>query len=197
MEISLTFDDGPDPTWTPRVLEELGRNEARATFFVVAPLARRYPRLISKAQRAGHRVEFHCLEHTRHTERTRSEVEKDTLLGLRDLDALGVEPRLWRTPWGVTEPWTFEIAEQFGLEIAHWTADTHDWRGGGSHEMLQSIESFLRPGAVVLMHDGLGPGSRRTGCKETVALIGPLTSQIRALGCEPGAMRPSRESAPV
>lgn len=197
MEISLTFDDGPDPVWTPRILEELDRNGARATFFVITPLARRYPRLISETRRAGHRVEFHCVEHVRHTERTRDEVKQDTLAGLRDLDALGVEPHLWRTPWGMTEPWTHEIAGHCGLEIAPWTADTHDWRGDRAPEMLGSIKPFLRPGAIVLMHDGLGPGALRTNCEETAALIEPLTAHVRALGCEPVAMKPSVKPAPA
>ena len=193
MEISLTFDDGPDPTWTPLVLEELGRTDARATFFVVTPLARRYPSLISEIQRADHRVEFHCVEHVRHTKRTRNEVEQDTRSGLRDLDVLGVEPRLWRTPWGDTKPWTYEVADHFGLEVAPWTVDTHDWRGDKAPEMLRNIERLLQPGAVVLMHDGLGPGARRTDCKETAALVEPLVSRIRTLGCEPTYMKSARE----
>lgn len=197
MDISLTFDDGPDPVWTPRILKELDRVDARATFFVIAPLARRYPRLISTIQRAGHRIEFHCSEHIRHTERTREEIEADTRAGLRDLEALGVEPRLWRTPWGKTEPWTCEIADQFGLEIASWTADTHDWRGDTAAEMLEAIKPSLRPGAIVLMHDGLGPGAKRTDCGETAALISPLVEHIRALGCEPAAMKPSRKATPA
>ena len=197
MEISLTFDDGPDPVWTPRMLKELDRFNARATFFVVTPLALRHPRLISEMQRNGHRVEFHCSEHIRHTERTREEVEKDTLAGVRDLGVLGVEPRLWRTPWGKTGPYTYEIADHYGLEIAPWTADTHDWRGDSATEMLKAIKPLLRPGAIVLMHDGLGPGAQRTNCEETAALIKPLTHHIRALNCEPATMKPSRKAAPA
>lgn len=194
-KISLTFDDGPDPKWTPRVLEELGRTGARATFFVVTPKARQHPRLISEIQLAGHRVEFHCVEHVRHTERTRSEVERDTRSGLGDLIALGVEPELWRTPWGITEPWTYEIAERFGLQIAPWTADTHDWRGDTAAEMLRATEPVLGAGATILMHDGLGPGALRDNCEETAALISPLVRRIRALGCEPSAMETEWEPA--
>lgn len=197
MEISLTFDDGPDPKETPRILAALQRAEALATFFVVTPQALRYPREISEIQRAGHRVEFHCVEHVRHAHRTRGEVEEDTRTGLRDLNTLGITARLWRTPWGVTETWTEEIARRFGLEIASWSADTHDWRGDSATEMLEATEPLLEPGAVVLMHDGLGPGARRTDCRETAALIGPLVERIRALGCEPSSMSPAREAAPA
>lgn len=191
MEISLTFDDGPDPHGTPRILAALERARASVTFFVVTPLARRYPALISKMREAGHEIEFHCVEHVRHTQRTRAEVEKDNRIGLRDLNALGITPRLWRTPWGIKAPWTEEIAESFGLEIVPWTADTHDWRGDSAAKMLEAVEPLLQPDAIVLLHDGLGPGSRRTSCDETAALIGPLVRHIRSLGYEPAPVKPA------
>ncbi|CAN5579304.1 hypothetical protein BH24ACT22_BH24ACT22_04790 [soil metagenome] len=195
MEIYLTFDDGPDPAGTPNVLASLRRARTVATFFVIAPKARRYPRLISEMQRAGHRVEFHCAEHIRHTERTREEIEEDTSSGLRDLKALGIEPGIWRTPWGVTESWTGEVADRFGLELTSWTADTHDWRRDTAPEMLKSVASLLRPDAIVLMHDGLGPGARRTDCAETAALVEPLVHRVRALGCEPSTMKITRRAS--
>ena len=192
--ISLTFDDGPDQIWTPRVLEALIAAEARATFFVVAPLARRHPRLISKMLERGHAVEFHCVEHIRHTDLNHSEIGRDTQSGLADLEFLGVKPHLWRTPWGITSPDTFEVARKFGLKITGWTEDTHDWRGDTASSMLESIGPSLRPGSVVLMHDGLGPGARRDGCEETVSLIQPLVNRIRELGCEPTPVAPERKT---
>jgi len=183
--VHLTFDDGPDPVWTPRVLEALRRAEVRATFFVVAPAAARYPALISTISKAGHGVEFHCAEHIRHTESSRAEIETDTRTGLRTLSELGATPRLWRPPWGVMAPWTAEVAERFGLELALWGADTHDWRGDSAMEMLANIDGELSPGAVVLMHDGIGPGALRSGCEQTVDLIPQLTERVRDLDLEP------------
>lgn len=187
-QAALTFDDGPDPSWTPRVLEALCRADARATFFIVAPLALRYPGVVSSVLEAGHEVEFHCTEHVRHTHRSRLEVEADTREGLDVLRSFGIEPRLWRPPWGVRAPWTDEIAAGFGLRLVSWTADTRDWRGDTAPEMLRRVESFLGPGAVVLLHDGLGPGALRTGCGETVDLIEGLVARLRALGCEPAPL---------
>lgn len=186
--ISLTFDDGPHPIWTPRVLGALQRAETRATFFVVAPLARRFPHLISDILRYGHEVEFHCTEHVRHTEQSRKEVESDVRDGLRELRRQGVHPRFWRPPWGVLAPFTAEIAYAFGLELALWTEGTRDWRGDLASEMLKRVRPELRPGSIVLMHDGIGPGARRSGCGETVALVEGLVEHIRFLGCEPGPL---------
>ncbi len=194
--ISLTFDDGPDPIWTPRVLEALREDDARATFFVVAPRAREFPGLISEMFQAGHGIELHCTQHIRHTELTRHEIESDTRDGLADLELLGVRPRLWRPPWGVLSPWTEPVAEMFGLRIALWTIDTHDWRGDPASDMLKSAETTLAPGSVILLHDGLGPGALRSGSEETIAVIDELVDSIRALGCEPAPMT-VRDAAPI
>ena len=144
--------------------------------------------MISDVLRAGHGVEFHCTQHVRHTERTRGEVEADLLAGLRTLQMLGVYPHFWRPPWGVLAPFTAEIAEEFGLEIVLWTEGTRDWGGDPAPEMLERVGPRLRSGSVVLMHDGIGPGARRSGCGETVARVGGLVERIRSLGCEPGLL---------
>lgn len=186
--VTLTFDDGPHPLWTGRVLEALDDADAKATFFVVSPLAHRFPNVTSEIQSAGHAVELHCEGHVRHTELTREQVESDVRSAIQDLNDLGVSPGFWRPPWGVLAPWTTEVADDFGLTLALWTADTHDWRGDGATEMLDAISPLLGPEAVVLMHDGLGPGSKRSGCQNTVELIDPLVRRIRALDCEPALL---------
>ena len=195
---ALTFDDGPDPAWTPRILAALDRARARATSFVIAPLAVEHQNIVAAAREAGHEVQFHCTEHARHTRRSRREVEDDTREGLEMLRSLGVEPRLWRPPWGVLAPWTQELGDDFGLRLAHWSADTHDWRGDPAPEMLRRVEPLLGPGSVVLMHDGLGPGARRSGCDETVALVDPLVARLRGMGCEPATLSGSepRQTVP-
>lgn len=183
--VFLTFDDGPDPIWTPKILDALQHLDVKATFFVIAPLAVRFPRLIHRMVREGHGVELHCARHLRHTELAYSEVVADARSGLEDLCALDLHPRLWRSPWGVVTPQTQAAAQQLGLELVSWTVDTHDWRGDTASEMFARLRPDLQPGAVVLMHDGLGPGAERSGCEETVALIGKVVEHARSFGCEP------------
>lgn len=187
-EAYLTFDDGPDPVWTPRVLEALRRADALATFFVIPSLALEQSELVGAILAAGHRVELHCMRHIRHTELSADEVEAEACQGSLNLRSLGVEPRLWRPPWGVVAPWTWSIAASQRLEIMGWTADTHDWRGDRASSMLDSVEPLLREGSVILMHDGIGPGAFRDGCEETVALVGDLVVRLRQLGLEPAAL---------
>jgi peptidoglycan/xylan/chitin deacetylase (PgdA/CDA1 family) len=83
--VALTFDDGPEPIWTPLVLDALASVEARATFFVVAPRAARYASLIFSMRKRGHEVAFHCVEHVRHDAMTRREIEIDVDSGLMAL----------------------------------------------------------------------------------------------------------------
>jgi len=180
--IALTFDDGPDPDWTPFVLDALASVHARATFFVVAPRARRYPYLLARMREGGHDVGFHCTEHVRHDAMRPEEIEADLRSGL---PALADPVRLWRAPWGVVTPATEDVARKHGLTLVGWTADTEDWRGGNPQEMLRRIERKLLPQAVVLMHDGIGPGAMRDDCMMTVDLIAPLVCQARYRGLEP------------
>ncbi len=189
--LALTFDDGPDPRWTPRVLDALARCGARATFFPVAPRAERCPALIARILADGHAVGLHCDEHVRHTDRDEAWLRRDTAAALERLAALGVRPRLWRTPWGALAPWTLRVAAQHGLRIVPWSVDTHDWRGDDAEAMLERIRGGLDAGAVVLAHDGLGPGARRADCEQTVALI----PRVAAVAAERGLRLTALEAA--
>jgi peptidoglycan-N-acetylglucosamine deacetylase len=191
--VALTFDDGPDPTWTPLVLDALARARARATFFVVAPRAARYPSLISSMRQSGHDVAFHCAQHVRHDAMTRREIEADVESGLL---ALGRSVHHWRTPWGLITPATEEVANKHRLRLVGWTADTEDWRGGAPEEMLARIRGTFTPGAIVLMHDGVGPGATRDGCAATVELIRPLVALVRSRGLEPAMLGELRQPLP-
>ena len=190
MTFSLTFDDGPDPAWTPAVLDALARVGARATFFVLGAAAEPYPEPVLRALEEGHAVELHGYEHLRHSEHSVERVAEDAERGLAVLRGLGARPALWRVPWGDVASFTPALADLVGLTLAGWTADTVDWRGDDAATMLATIEPQLRPGAVVLAHDGLGPGALRDGCAETVALIEPLVAAARARGLHPGPVPP-------
>jgi peptidoglycan-N-acetylglucosamine deacetylase len=169
--LAMTFDDGPDEQWTPVLLDVLAAHAAHATFFVVAPRAAAHPQLIARVLAHGHSVGLHCDTHVRHCERDKDWLEADTERALERLAQLGVSPTLWRTPWGVTASWTAAIARRHRLRLVRWSVDTHDWRGDSAGSMFKATRSQLGPGAVVLAHDGIGPGARRDGAAETVAYL--------------------------
>lgn len=185
---SLTFDDGPDPRGTPDVLDALAGAGARATFFVLGRRVVEHPALYARILAEGHAIGVHGHDHLRHPVAGRPAVEDDLDA---TLDVLGETPALWRVPWGELAPWTGEVAAARGLTLAGWTADTHDWGGDSAEVMLAAIKRRLGPGAVVLAHDGVGPGALREDCGETARLVGPLVDAARARGLEPVTLQPA------
>lgn len=178
---ALTFDDGPDPGWTPRVLAALAAGGARAIFFVDAGRALAHPETIAATLAGGHEIGFHCTDHIRHSEREEDEIAEDARSGVEALELLGVRPSRWRTPWGEVTETTRRVAADLGLEICGWSFDSHDWRGDSCEQMLAALaaEGALDSDGMVLMHDGLGPGARRQGCEETVKLTERLLAPAR------------------
>jgi peptidoglycan-N-acetylglucosamine deacetylase len=169
--LALTFDDGPDPRGTPAVLEALDRAGSVATFFVIAPAAEEHPALLRRIERSGHRIGLHCDRHIRHTEMDDASIRADTERALERLAGLGVRPALWRVPWGVRTDATTRVAEEFGLTLVGWDVDTHDWRGDDAVDMFLGAKSQLISHAVVLAHDGIGPGAKRTDCAQTATFV--------------------------
>lgn len=180
--LKLTFDDGPDPVWTPLLLESLADLGARASFFPIAPRAAAHPELIELMLAAGHTVGLHCERHERHRDHDRAWLARDTDLALERLGRLGVSPRLWRVPWGQPAPFTAEIAAARDLALVGWDVDTHDWRGDHAETMLSDTRAGLREGAIVLAHDGIGPGARREGAAQTLRYVGLVAEHARRAG---------------
>lgn len=169
--LALTFDDGPDDAQTPLLLDILDRAGATVTFFPIARRAAANPALIQRMLAAGHTIGIHCDVHERHSSHDRSWCQADVDRALDRLHALGAEPTLWRTPWGDVAPWTDAVARERDLRLVGWDVDTHDWRGDSAADMFAASCEQLSPGAVVLAHDGIGPGARRGDVGQTLAYV--------------------------
>lgn len=180
--LALTFDDGPDPVWTPRLLDLLGSVDARATFFPIAPRAAAHPDLIARMREGGHAVGLHCEEHVRHSDRDLEWLRRDTGTALARLAAIGVDPTFWRTPWGDTSRWSARVATEYGLRLVGWTVDTHDWRGDTAEQMFDATRAAIEPGSIVLAHDGIGPGARRRAPEETLRYVERVAILARRRG---------------
>lgn len=182
--VALTYDDGPDPLWTGRLLAALREGGARATFFVITPNAIANRGLVEAMQADGHEVAFHCHRHVSHARHSEPELMGDLDTGLDELRSVGSHPRAWRAPWGRETEVTRRLAARHGLRLWGWNLDSHDWRGDSAGRMYRAIlaQGGLRDGDVVLMHDGLGPGARRTGCAETLALTRLLIADAEREG---------------
>lgn len=200
--VSLTFDDGPDPEWTPAVLAALARAQVQATFFVVAEqlLEPGGIDLLGQLLAAGHQVEAHCARHRPHDEQSASELRADVdeLLGVLGAGA-APRPALWRPPYGrLNRPASFAVAREVGLELVLWTCDPRDYRNTPPEEMLEQVGEALYEDSVILLHDSRRYAHGADSAANTVALIEPLVSLVRERGFSlgpleaPVAARPRR-----
>lgn len=155
-EVALTFDDGPSPKTTPRVLEELARSGTRATFFAVGRKAARYPELIRAIVDAGHEVGLHGYEHDRlFSLRGSAHVARDIRRTQAVLvDAGAPTPLLFRPPIGFVSHFTVGGARQAGVTLVGCSARALDGVRRATPEKVGArLVRALRPGALLAMHD--------------------------------------------
>ncbi|TYC06844.1 polysaccharide deacetylase family protein [Micromonospora sp. WP24] len=177
--VALTFDDGPDPQYTPQVLNALREFGIRATFCVVGEMAQSHPDLIRAIVADGHTLCNHSWNH-------------DVALGKRSPDAIRADllrtneairaaapdaPIVWyRQPGGA---WTYpvvSVANALGMTPLHWTVDPADWEAPGAARIAATVTAQIEPGSVVLMHDA---GGNRQGTVEALwQLLPELTARF-------------------
>lgn len=162
-EIAITFDDGPDPEITPRVLDALDAAGARATFFCVGERAAAHPDLAREIVRRGHAVENHSQHHSiafgwYGPDRLRREIAA----GQATLGAIaGRPPAFFRAPFGVRNPFVDPVLARLGLDYVSWTRRGYDTVDGDPARVLQRLAGALAAGDVLLLHDGIATGVRR------------------------------------
>lgn len=156
--VSLTFDDGPDPTWTPQVLALLRRHGAVATFCMVSEQARKHPELVRDVVAAGMRLCDHSGTHPGDLSALpEADLVRQVVDAQAELRALGEVPvAYFRAPGGSWSPAAQELAATNGMQPLGWSIDTRDWERPGRLQILTTVERQLRPGAVILLHDGGG-----------------------------------------
>jgi peptidoglycan/xylan/chitin deacetylase (PgdA/CDA1 family) len=165
----LTFDDGPNATWTPRILDVLAQYNALATFFILGREAAERPELVQAAADAGHLVGHHTWSHPLLTGLDQAAFEQEiqqTTTALGDLGTL-VSPFL-RPPYGAVSPDVRTYAEELGLTIVRWNIDSLDWNMRTAEEIAWTVISQAAPGKVVLMHDGGGDRSQTVAALEVI-----------------------------
>lgn len=154
--VALTFDDGPDPSSTPGVLDALDRAGARATFFMLVDRAVAYPDLVAAVVGAGHEIALHGLDHTRLTSLPAAEVYRRSREGRDRLSRLsGVPVRLFRAPHGAQRITTVAAMRAAGLVPVTWTVDGQDWADHSAEEVADRVGELAGAGAVVVLHDSL------------------------------------------
>lgn len=158
-EVSLTFDDGPDPVTTPRLLSILAAQRAQATFFVQGRNVARHPGIVGRMVRDGHAVEDHSWDHPDLRGRSDHSVRRQLRLTKGEIrEATGRTASFYRPPYGSTDRRIRSIARSYDLREVLWTVDTRDWAGRSPRAIRRSVARGVRPhrSDVVLMHDAVG-----------------------------------------
>ncbi|MBI4702311.1 MAG: polysaccharide deacetylase family protein [Deltaproteobacteria bacterium] len=161
--VALTFDDGPDPEHTPRVLDLLDRFGARAAFFVIGRKAEQHPELVRAIARRGHALGIHGYAHDRLMSlRWPGAVRRDLERALGAVQgATGERPRMFRPPVGPLSQSMARVLRRFGLRVVGWSVRGLDGRRGARPErVVRRVVPRLRHGAIVLLHDAAEYGDR-------------------------------------
>ena len=155
-EVAMTIDDGPEPSTTPRVLDILDRCDAKATFFCIGKRVEQHRELASEIARRGHSIENHSFRHPNYfsllgPRAIASEIERaqDVIAAIT-----GVQPRFFRAPAGLRNPFLQPVLARLGLQLASWTRRGFDTVNGNPDTIFQRLTRNLASGDILLLHDG-------------------------------------------
>lgn len=156
-EVALTFDDGPNPYATPLILDALAAANTRATFFFLGRHAERWPELVRRAAAEGHQIGNHGFFHQKLHFRSAEYVRNDLTRGKRAIEAAGGgTPAFFRAPHGFRSPWVTSIARSLGERTVGWSLGVWDSDRPGVSAIVERTTRQIRPGDILLLHDGDG-----------------------------------------
>jgi peptidoglycan/xylan/chitin deacetylase (PgdA/CDA1 family) len=170
--VALTFDDGPSGR-TPAILRELAHHHAHATFFVVGRSTRGMEPVLRHMAATGNELADHTYSHAnlvalRAPGRTRQLEWTSALVR----EATGIRPRFFRPPYGATGPAVNRLGRELGLVPVLWSVDSRDWQLPGTKAIVRRVLANVKPGSIVLMHDG--GGDRRETLRALPAILRAL-----------------------
>ncbi|WP_445222334.1 chitooligosaccharide deacetylase NodB [Bradyrhizobium sp. Pa8] len=187
--VYLTFDDGPNPFCTPDILDVLAEYRAPATFCVLGTYAADEPKLIRRIVAEGHEVANHTMTHPDLSKCEPTEVQYEILAASRVIMSACPEAavRRVRAPYGI---WTEEVlakSAMAGLAALHWSVDPRDWSCPGVEAIVNAVLASVRPGAIVLLHDGCPPDELGRGIdgglrNQTLKALSQLIPALRDRG---------------
>lgn len=175
--VVLTFDDGPDPAYTPRILEILQEYDAKATFFAVGQNVRRHPKLTRRIHELGHSVQNHTWTH--------ADLRKLTTASFQDQirwtdeairEQTGETPGCLRPPYGAMNSIVAKRAKSLDKGLVLWTVDSRDWTRPGTAAIRRQVLRTVENGSVILLHDGGGNRS------QTIAALPAILKSLKEQG---------------
>lgn len=177
--VNITIDDGPDPVWTPQVLQLLRDNGVKATFCMVGTQAQAHPDLVKRVVAAGHRLCDHTVSHdTTMDTKSQSYQSQQILDAERQITKAsgGVRPMYYRAPGGAFTPYSRHLAASHGMRPLGWNVDSKDFERPGTDSIVTTVKTELANGPTILFHDAGGDRS------QTVAALRTLLPWLKQQG---------------
>jgi len=179
--VALTFDDGPNEPYTSMLLDVLARYNAKATFFLIGNNVETYPEVARRILDEEHDIGNHSYTHNANHALTFISGTRDVMRAQGAIfEAVGVYPHLYRPPHGKTTPWQLSDIRQAGMFTVTWNVTTSELGGHSPEIMAQDIINKVRPGCIILLHDGYGTsiGSVRADKSATVDAVDLIVRKL-------------------
>lgn len=207
--VAMTFDDGPHPSLTPRLLDILKQRNIKATFYVLGKNAQAYPHIIRRMLAEGHEIGNHTWDHPSLSKISELKAREQMTRSARAITSMtGYHMRTMRPPYGATNQYIKEwMHRDYGYPTIMWTVDPNDWQRPGASVVTSRILAATRPGAIILAHDihpgtidampGTFDGLLSRGFKfVTVSQL--LNMEMRPMAAAaPGSMQPQAAPGPM
>ncbi|WP_030319921.1 polysaccharide deacetylase family protein [Streptomyces sp. NRRL B-3229] len=177
--VNITIDDGPDPAWTPQVLDVLREYGVKATFCMVGTQAQAHPDLVKKVVAAGHRLCDHSVSHDTTMDKKSEAYQSQQILDAERMiteASGGVRPMYYRAPGGAFTPYSRKLAASRGMRPLGWNVDSKDFERPGTAAIVATVEHELPNGPTILFHDAGGDRA------ETVEALRELLPWLRDQG---------------
>ncbi|MEI6521736.1 MAG: polysaccharide deacetylase family protein [bacterium] len=173
-QIALTFDDGPHPIYTQKILDILDKEKVKATFFVVGEMADKSPEMVITEMKAGHNVGNHTYHHVNLTKILEPDVATELKACGESIQRItGQAPHLFRPPGGDYDTQVAAASELLGYTIVLWTDDPGDYASPGDKVILQRTLKQASPGGIILIHDGI---------QQTIDILPQLIETLKKQG---------------
>ncbi|MGE0231392.1 MAG: polysaccharide deacetylase family protein [Flavobacteriaceae bacterium] len=188
-EVILTFDDGPVPSTTPKILDALAQQCVRASFFMIGKRAAAHPELVRRMVEEGHTVASHTFSHAELKALPEAEAEREVVEGYRAVEEAafgetdGDRARFFRFPGFKSTPQLLAFARAHHIAVVSADMSAQDWRGGPPEETMQRLEALLdkKGRGIIVLHDNQ---------QNTAALLPALLDELKARGLRVVHMEP-------
>ncbi|MFF0558101.1 polysaccharide deacetylase family protein [Streptomyces sp. NPDC004266] len=157
--VNITIDDGPDPRWTPQMLDILEDNGVKAVFCMVGPMAKQHPDIVKRIVVEGHRLCDHTVSHDTTMDKKSVAYQKQQIFDAKKMieDAAGgAKVEYYRAPGGAFTPDSRRLAAAAGMRPLGWNVDTKDFEQPGTASIVNTVKNELSNGPTILFHDGGG-----------------------------------------